>query len=225
MSKKSGNIFVLLFLAIILSSCASHLIKPIPNYSPECFFHPDNKKGIVFLSITEDGVSLPFEIKKLDETVPYIVRGSHNIFGSNLPSYNKKNLLLLDPGIYYIDYISLLEINNTTRWFPSPGLEIRDGIGMVKYGMFEVIANQVLFLGNINYTMNGLELQTNTSLLEKQLAESSDHKILLTKLTQGKLYTKGSAIYLKDGKCRMIDVEEIRAWHLETIKNIINTKD
>ncbi len=92
--------------------------------------------------------------------------------------------------------------------------------------MFEVIANQVLFLGNMQYRIdNRFELQTDTSLLEKQLSESSDHKILLTKLTRENLYTRGSAVYFKDDQFRIIDIEEIRAQHLKSIRNIINMKN
>ncbi|CAN0602935.1 unnamed protein product, partial [Ectocarpus sp. 12 AP-2014] len=56
--------------------------------------------------------------------------------------------IVLEPGLYYIDKITLLTEGNLNRWYPSPGLTEN----LIVYGAFRVKAGEVLSLGRLDVT-------------------------------------------------------------------------
>jgi hypothetical protein len=215
------NTLTILLLLILCSGCQSFNVGE--PYSPEKIGKLN--KGIAFLSVSEKGTSLFFQIKKLES--PKIVKDrpvrsdtTYSVDSSLMdrgPCYRTKNMLFLDPGLYYIDVIMLksqtkldskLKLNTVYRWLRPPG--IIDNT--IKYGAFEILQNQVLYIGNLEYAekINKLVLNTDLKLIDKQLSSHDDYRMLLTNMKIGKFYKSGSTIYLdKKGDYKVLEKDEI----------------
>ena len=194
---------MLCFVGILCSGCQSG-----PTYNAKNLSQAN--KGTVFFAITEDGASLYFRIKKLESKkslaskqvtsdFTYSVQSNEGFMFNGCPLYKTKNMLILDPGIYYIDCISLKTqsslLSNTiiTRWLDAPGIIN----GVIKYGAFEVVANEVHFIGNLVYSesSNSLNLNVDRQMIDKQLLSNSKCKLLLENMKMGTFYNSDSVIY------------------------------
>jgi hypothetical protein len=220
------NIFIFL---VFCSGCRSYNVGE--GYSPEKFNQLN--KGIAFFAITEGICSLSFEIKKLESekvitsrqvksNTIYSVDSNEGFMIDGGPSYTTKNMLFLDPGLYYIDYISLrtsrsfLTSTTTSRWFPSPGID--DGV--IKYGAFEILPNQVHFIGNLVYSekSNSFRLDIDRRIIDKQL-NNSKYNHLFDSMKIGKFYKSGSIVYKdKNGDYKVFRKEELNQVNEEIIK-------
>lgn len=199
--------------------------KKIEPYSPESF--AQGKKGIVFFDIAEGGLnknaSLSYILIKLEERdVRYRVNvnsGFSDLFSFKAFKRNaSQSLLYLDPGIYYIDYISLLETYNTTRWLPSPGY--KDNYFL--YGAFEVKPGQVTNMGQliINSELKFNHI-SNTDLVKKQLIENKKGE-LVDKVIDGNFYQRGSVVFRdKDEHYKLLSSTVIQEYHKKLIQHAI----
>ena len=195
-SFSSTKIFSCLLISLILSSCGGYKYQKMESYTQESF--AQGKKGVVFFDIAEGSLSknasLSYILVKLEEKdIRYRVNvnsGFSDFFSLKAFKRNAaQSLLYLDPGIYYIDYISLLDTYNATRWLPSPGY--KDNYFL--YGAFEIKSGQVVNIGQLvingddeiehvaeicgilNFT-NTLELGLDTEIGERGLRISGGQK-------------------------------------------------
>jgi hypothetical protein len=173
------------FVLTLCSGCASFNVGT--EFSSEALSNSNN--GVAFISLkekcAEDNLRLQFRIRNV---------GSHQIYDVG---YSMVDMLFIEPGIYYIDYIKLITYasNNveTIRDLPGGGL---DSNGVVKYGAFEVVANQVYFIGDIIYSEESQEFvqKLDRTLIDIQLKDK-EYKVLLENMKPGKFYKAGSIIY------------------------------
>ena len=203
--------FLLLTFLVILTACSNSMVK----YSREEF--SKNERGVVFFDVKEDKLSIPFVLKRYGKDEKFSIE--HQNSGLIFSSEDKdmvKRMMFLEPGMYYITYISLLERGNLKRWYPGPG--IKDS--MIQYGAFEMKAGEVLSLGILNINDSKFRLEDNFSLLRSQLLES-DNDELETKLKRGAFYNRGSLL-LKDRNenIRIAPVEAVEAQRKQILKEI-----
>lgn len=207
----------ILTLLCILSGCAntSHY------YDPTQF---SNEKGVVIVRITQNApltlnntnIGLNYNLKKVGQNEVYNVNGNNSFLPgiSNEIDYST-GIMMLDPGIYYINYISLNTEGNLRRWFPGPGLKTISNKESKKYlismGAFEVKAGKVTYFGHLNLSKSGT-LPFNV-INETEKVKSDLRKNGLTDLANkvefGTFNQKGSVLIEKNGKATFISSEEI----------------
>jgi hypothetical protein len=220
---KSVKTFVFVTLTILCSACASNESR----FTPEKF--AEGKKGVVFMSIIEDGVSLHFKIKNAESNDVYSISSNRGLLSDGGPLYTTKNMLFLNPGVYYIDYIELLPISSynpfsgtssvSYRSLPSPGLE-EDGT--VKYGAFKIRQNEVHYIGNIDLYKSSVPI-LDYELLKKQLDKNPKYQILLDKVRPGNFYNGGSIIYRnQEGSSEIINQDTVQKLKSKIIEERIN---
>ena len=213
--------FSFLFLSVVLSSCGGYKYHKMEPYTHESF--AQGKKGVVFFDIAEGNASLSYILVKLEEKdIRYRVdvnSGFSDLFSFKAFKRNAtQSLLYLDPGIYYIDYISLLDTYNATRWLPSPGY--KDNYFL--YGAFEIKSGQVVNIGQL--VING-ELKFNhvrdTGLVKKQLIENKKEE-LAGKVMKGNFYQRGSVVFRdKDGHYKLLSSTVIQEYHKKLVQHAI----
>ncbi len=156
--KQFKKIGFILCIAAFLTGCAH---KP-PQYNSKIFNESTSNKGVVILHrteplknrkyFTEGDAGIMFIFKKLGDDKEYKL----NYMKLFTTEYNYSDrVIMLDPGIYYIDEISLNPELNTIRFYKSPGIKIlkkNSSIYIIKYGAFEVKSNQVTYLGHLKLT-------------------------------------------------------------------------
>ena len=216
-------------LGILCSGCQSINTKEV--YSPEKLSQLN--KGVAFFAITENGSSLFFRMKKLESEKSlaskqvrsdstYFVESNEGFIFDGAPLYTTKNMLVLDPGIYYIDYIrlktdsSFLSSTRTSRWLDSPGISN----GIIRYGAFEVLASQIHFIGNLVYSekSNSFNLNVDRQMIDKQLNDTK-YKSLLDNIKIGKFYRSGSVVYKDEtGNYQILSKEKVDDVTKEIIK-------
>lgn len=179
------KILFLIVCSLTLTACSNTLLK----YSAEEF--SKNERAVVFFDIKEDKLSVPFRIYSYEKEEMFDVE--HKNSGLIFSSEDKdlvKRLMFVEPGTYFISYITLLEKGNMKRWLPGPSI---DDNRLVKYGAFSVKAGEVISLGILNYNNPELVLEDNFVELKHQLADS-DKSSLQAKLKRGKFYKRGSYV-------------------------------
>lgn len=125
-------------------------------------------------------------------------------------------MLFLEPGMYYISYITLLDRGNLKRWYPSPGVVNQ----VVQYGAFYIKSGEVLSLGILNINGTKFLHEYNFLYLKHQLLES-DKTELVAKLRQGVFYESGSVlIKTKDNKRKIVPVAVVNNQRKQIIDEI-----
>ncbi|HCU06171.1 MAG TPA: hypothetical protein DIC42_01100, partial [Holosporales bacterium] len=141
----------ILIAALTLSSCTLLETQRPEPFSADAF--KTSRKGVVFFSIAEGEEenfltfkfekSLVFHLVKIgdEHKLPYRIAPCQGFISHRLRDYSSDNLLFLDPGVYYIDFIQRMPKPHgynqiLHRWYPSPGLKNT----IIQYGAFEVKA-------------------------------------------------------------------------------------
>jgi hypothetical protein len=202
---------IICVLGVLYSGCYSDRAA---TYRPEKL--KKLNKGVVFLSMTWDDSSLSFEIKKLGSN-----KGIKIPRARTGPLYKTRNILFLDPGLYYINYIKLNE--DGTYYLPAPGINNN----VVEYGAFEVSANQVYFFGNLTYSDDShkFTLSQDRKLIDTQLNQPM-YKDLFDNIKIGKFYQRGSLINQNDDRSyQILDKQKIDNFYNEITKKIIEMNE
>lgn len=184
------------------------------------------KKGIVFLALTEGTSSfffgkkensLPFHVRKFGdpEGLPYEISAGFNswVGGHSEVNYISGNMLYLDPGLYYIDYVNLMSESSGYyiyhRWYPSPGIT-KDHY--IRYGAFFVEAGKVVSLGR--FTLPKFHRKDDLDALKEQLRKSK-YAFLADLVTKGTFYARGSLVTEdKKGHIKVVDAKIVKdAYH------------
>jgi hypothetical protein len=188
-----------LFLLFSISACGvNHLVYNKERFNPE-------EKAVVFFYVTEQNVPLHFNIKKFGS------KGNISIFNQELDTYQiftkkpkerdlVKKHIVLEPGLYYIDKITLLTEGNLNRWYPSPGLTEN----LIVYGAFRVKEGEVLSLGRLDVTGSEFKHYDNFNALKEQL-KGSDISELSDRLKTKGFYNRGSLL-IKSDKSKVIRI-------------------
>jgi hypothetical protein len=184
------NLYITFFASNGLALKAKKLISKSQNIFYKTRLFQGN-----LLYMTENNTPLDFNVIKFGSNGS--IRISHHkkldaytIFVQLKPRDLVKKHIVLEPGLYYIDYIDLVQTGGLIRWFPSPGIR-KD---FITYGMFEVKAGEVLSLGHLDVTgVNFKHYNTNMNELKSQLIDSDlDISELSSKLKLGTFYNRGS---------------------------------
>lgn len=214
---------IAIFSTITLVSCAN---KP-DLYKPQRV--ASSEMGVVFIDVNQATTknksrSLSFKIRNYDrpDSEAYTIDNSNVILGVLAREYNyPDNPIMLEPGKYYIDEIELLPDSEYQYFWPSPGIED----GLIKYGMFEVRAGEVLSLGEYHIpssrAFNQVKFADNYNIIKKQLdlvkLKDEKYQLLSQKLQRGKFYMPGSIV---DGN-RIIDSSRVKQLRKELIDTVM----
>lgn len=207
--------FVLLLLCIGLGGCApTVLCQKMEPFSVESF--ETKKKGVVFLALTEETsaflmgkklISIPFHVRKFGDVqdLPYVISAAFDPIWSGYSEVNyvSGNMLYLDPGLYYIDYVKLpvksYGYYKKHRWYPSPGITKKN---FIRYGAFFVEAGKVLSLGQIS--VPGFHHKDDIDTVKSQLSKSK-YAYLAPLVSKGTLYKCGSLVSQNRKRIEVID--------------------
>jgi len=225
-----NKIKITLFLigVIALTGC----VKQAPRYNPHDFQAAHSKKGVVIFQMSEpvknrkiypDGdIAPPISINKIGSDEKYDLN-YYTVFDHK---YNySERMVMLDPGVYYIDTITL-HIHNSgrvLRKYKSPGikkLHSHPDVFMILRGAFEVKENKVTYLGHLKlrpkwdlgelpFTVHNEIHKVKSDLLSSKFAELSEQVEL------GTFYNIGSVIMTEKGKSTLIDLKDLKdsvAW-------------
>lgn len=203
---------LVIFLSLFfLTGCGASMMK----YSKEEF--AKNERGVVFFDVKEDGLSIPFIIASSGDKEVHSVEQSNGMIFYTEDKDLVKRMLFLEPGMYYISSITLLDRGNSKRWYPSPGVVNK----VVQYGAFYVKAGEVLSLGILNIKDTKFLHEYNFLTLKYQLLKS-DKAELVTKLKQGTFYERGSlVIKTKDNKRKIVSAAVVENQRKQLINEII----
>jgi hypothetical protein len=188
-----------LFCLLLLGSCIGPKYLTMDSYKKNAL---QDQKSVVFFDITESYEnelghkrveSLHYVLAKLgDEKTIYEITTTTWLERFSLKPHTRtasERLLILEPGIYYVDYVALTPNANYSRWLPSPG--IKDGEFL--YGAFEVKPNEVVDMGRLNLQEPDFEYSQNIDQLKQEL-KSEKKEELVSKVKPGVFYPAGSAI-------------------------------
>lgn len=204
-----------LFLLFSLSACnGGKYLK----YNKEEF--DKNEKGIVFFYASEQNIPLLFKLNKLggDSSlqISNIELDSYHFFSKPKPRDLVKKHVVLEPGRYYIDYISLLKQGDLIRWYPSPGIKEN----VIIYGAFEVKAGEVLSLGQVDINSGVFKHYNNIKTLKDQLSDS-DMSELVPRVKQGIFYNRGSLLIKdKNNNTQIISSEIVEIQRKKVLQEI-----
>lgn len=156
--------------------------------------------------------------------------GNDAIYESLNDSVNSKSpfsILMLEPGIYYIDYLSLEEnvsygagrsFSRSIKGY-SAGLQQISNKNSNKYlvtiGAFEIKAGKVSYFGTLHLPKTGKfpYIITNEFDQVKTELNNNDLKDLASKLELQTFYQPGSVLIEKNGVLSFVSSEEIMARH------------
>ena len=224
-----------LWLPVFLSNCSS--FQTPDAYNQENFAL--GNKGIAILYITEHAantlnktnISLPYRFKKLGDNKTLHLRQQISLIPRGLynPHNYSSNVMMLDPGIYYIDYLSLNQNGNLIRWYPGPGIKKINNKQvnnkyLVTIGAFEVKPGKVSYFGHAHLPHLGelpFKIVNEIEQVKADLKEKGLHE-LAEKVEWRPFYQVGSVIIEKDGTFSFIAYEEIEARRLEFLDAITN---
>ncbi|MDX1923973.1 MAG: hypothetical protein SFT91_01920 [Rickettsiaceae bacterium] len=219
------NIF---FAAVFLGlqSCANMpRYQGMPKYSPETF--KSSNKAILFFEALEeryDKQILPFDLG-LNSNYSRGYNQSFTPLSFTLKSYysgkeyninNYSSMIILDPGIYYINRINLASLSDGAgtlkRWLPGPGLKKVGNeelfFGTILYGAFELKVGEVVTCGLLvvkeKDNLFDLRVVRNIDRLKAQLSKSKTPE-LIDQLQEKHIYKHGSFILKAKGKVTLID--------------------
>lgn len=216
------NILTCLFIAILISGCATTPNSP-DSYDPKVF--SAGQKGVVIMRVTQHApktlnntdISQSYGLRRIGGDKVYYVNENNSFIPGvyNAHDYSS-SIMMLDPGIYYIDSLSLNDKGNLRRWYPSPGIALlskKDGVKkyFVRRGAFEVKAGQILYLGYLKLPDSGKfpfqiinEVdKAKTDLRKNGLTDISD------KIQFQQFYQAGSILIESNGKFTVITREEM----------------
>lgn len=199
---------ILLILCLtILGACSPH--ESLKNYSKKEF--AKNERAVVFFDIRENKSSLEFILVNADTGKSYELSGSR--FNRIIPN----RIMFLEPGLYYIQKITLLPSANMMYWLPGPGLKK----GVISYGAFWAGAGDVLSMGILTVENNSrLIYKQNYGELYQQLRKSNRSE-LAPKLKKGEFYNRGSVIQRGDNNRRqIIPAETVSAYREMMLKEL-----
>lgn len=215
------NIFAALFVTTLISGC-------LTTYSPDSYdskVFSSGKKGIAVLQVTQyspqvfekTNFSLTYHLKKLGDDKKYIIYSRNSFFPgiSNEHDYTS-SVMMLDPGIYYIDFIRLVNQGSLTRWYPSPGIKLLSSKGgtkkyIIQMGAFEVKPGKVSYFGYLNLESSGKLPFKITNEIEKARTDinKNEQGEISNRLEFQPFYQAGSVLIETNGKMSIIKREEI----------------
>lgn len=214
---------ITIFSTLFISSCAN---KP-DLYKPQRV--ASSEMGVVFIDVNQATTknksrSLNFKIRNYEQpnSETYTIDNSNVILGVLEREYNySDNPIMLEPGKYYIDEIELLPDSEYKYFWPAPGIEN----GLIRYGMFEVKAGEVLSLGEYHIAssraFNQIKFTDNHNIVKQQLEsiilKDEKYQLLSQKLKAGKFYMPGSIV---DGS-RIIDASRVKQIRKELIDYVL----
>lgn len=224
------NILAVLFVATLISGC-------LTTYSPDSYdskVFSSGTKGIAVLQVTQysphflekTNFSLTYHLKKLGDDKKYIIHSRNSFLPgiSNEHDY-ASSVMMLDPGIYYIDFIRLINQDSFMRWYPGPGIKLlssKDGTKkyIIQMGAFEVKPGKVSYFGYLNLESSGKLPFKITNEIDKARADinKNEQGEISNKLEFQPFYQAGSVLVEKNGHMSIIRREEID----HKIKEVMN---
>ncbi len=223
--KKLSVTAIITFIVITLSGCANKSTSP-NLYNEETF--KSNNKAIAFIQIAQgddpkEAQPLGYTLKKLsDSNSESIHVDPPSTFFSTHSTINyAKNIIMLTPGIYYFDKITLFTEDNIIYWLSPPGFLNKE----IVYGAFEVKAEDVISLGKLvisNDSNPHFKVYDDIEKVRKDLNKAG-YTDLANRVKVRTFYNSGSA-YLKNnkGKTELVSNTEIEEYEKKLL-SIINT--
>ncbi|MEI6628352.1 MAG: hypothetical protein WCN27_02990 [Alphaproteobacteria bacterium] len=218
----------IIFYAFIfmLSGCA--ILPEVDSYDPKVF--ANSQKGIVIFKIVEnsngeslkDGFEPSYRIRKLGGTEVFRVDGKNGLVKIFADSSYCSQVMMLDPGVYYIDYLALAQMGNIIRWYPGPGIvpinkETKNKY-LVTIGAFEVKPGKISYLGLANLPGGELPFQITNEIehVRTDLKSKGMHE-LAEKVVFEPIYKDTSVIIREGDNVSFVSSEEIERRRLKLI--------
>ena len=215
------NIFAALFFATLISGC---LTTNSPDVYDQKVFS-SGKKGIAVLRVTqhspqgfnETDIGLTYYLTKKGENKTYYIYSDNSFFPGLYNEHDyASSVMMLDPGIYYISLMRLVDEGSFRRWYPGPGIKLlsqKDGTKkyIVQMGAFEVKPGQVSYLGYLNLESSGKFPFKITNEIDKARTDlrKSGQGEISDRLEFQPFYQAGSVLVEKNGHLSIIKREEI----------------
>jgi hypothetical protein len=195
------------FLSVALSGCV-HMLEE-KNYQKFL----KGEKGVVLFTVSKPYTKAPNGTISKKETRSFVLHKikdkAHKdnsyrqyISGVCREDCYVENILFLDPGLYYIDEITVDHGWGVVYTLPSPGYKDHH----VMYGAFEVKAGEVIGLGNLVVNRDSekmLSFMREDDQIKKELQASKYHD-MASKIVPGSFYESGSIIEIKDSGKKVI---------------------
>lgn len=233
MSRIIFRLSVVMALLLSLSGCSGNLLSGYTinikeKYDAKTF--NEGKKAVVVFKVTQH-LDESFFYKAQDVRLDYKLRmltSGEVITDSKIATHYNKDystaIKMLDPGIYYIDYLALLPEGNVTSWYPKGIKSLQNDQYLILIGAFEVKAGQVVYLGNLNLGTKGalpLKIRNEIDQAKADLSKAG-HQDLADKLTLQPTYTSGSLIIRHNQKFTFISKEQLDKQLNDLIQKIGN---
>lgn len=233
---KTLKIIMVCVAVSFLTACATGLSS---KYNPQEF--AKNQKGVVVVRMSQNDpgnlgktdLNLTYHLKKVGDKNHYVITGKNAFFSgiSNKHNYSD-SIIMLDPGTYYIDYISLNSeegYNSTTLYsFPAPGYDtipsdkFNNALAF-KYGAFTVNPGEVIYLGHLHLKGDRVLPFQNINEFEKAREDlSKKHDNLALRIKPAQFY-QGGSLYLEDNKkAKLVSINEIEKIQSQKRKNLVD---
>ncbi len=193
-----------------LSGCASS-IPTLDKYNDAEF--QTGSKAVVFIQVSEgnnpeEATPLHYTLSKLQK-IPneYSVVSTRTFYFKHTDINYANSMMMLDPGIYYINHVTLLSSFYNNHWFSSPGLHHNT----ILYGAFEVKAGDVASIGKlvIPYNMCLPFNKYNDIERVKKDLKKAGYIDLANKVQDHPFYNSGSTyIENQQGKYKLTSITE-----------------
>jgi hypothetical protein len=185
------------------------------------------QKGAVLFMVTQDQWSILFKtrpiglsyrfVRLLDDQrqfgYPFFKYRAETTQGTfvNASANYADSMLFVEPGVYSIQKVELLEEANFKHWYDFPVVGKQ---GVISCGAFEAKKGEILSLGRLDVTDGGFQFIRESEKIREDLVSAGYHD-LISKVKEGVFYERGSVIHPhgdKDGVIRvdMISLEEMK---------------
>lgn len=229
--KYSPKNLAFVILAVVTSGCST--TNPAPDsFDPKVF--SSGQKGVVILRVVQHapGILNSTDIGQSYDLVKIGTDKKYSVSEANSPIpgiYNthdySSNVMMLDPGVYCIDSLSLNNQGNFRRWYPGPGVKrIQTNKDMQKYliriGAFEVKPGKVSYFGYLKlpdsgkfpFEVNNEITKAKADLKNKELGDLAD------KLEFQPFHQAGSVYIESQGNKSFISRDEMESRVMQYIE-------
>ena len=186
----------------------------------------------LFNKKTDNYSELYFKFMKLGETGSYHGGTEIDSWLYSAKETYKHGILMLKPGIYYIDYIALLPSATKIYWFPSPGVqEVHSNekkYYYVNYGAFEVKVGAVTHLGDLRISSNyslPFKITNEINKVKEYFIENEFDRKIIDKIRFDKFYQRGSIISLTKTGYRILPKELLEKISVDHIVSTSKSAD
>lgn len=205
--------------AVVATACST--VNSPTKYEATAFDKKNTGVAVIKMSeyapetLNKTNISVSFRIKNIQTNNQYTISGTNGFMpGIYNPQTFDDNVFILEPGIYYVDYIYLPGKGNYIRWFPGPGIKKtskKKEIYIVRTLAFEIRAGMAYNFGDIRIVSTQpmkFKTEINTQTVKEDMIKAK-HQDLANNLVDQPIIAAGSIIDLSSGAPKITSAEQI----------------